>query len=77
MIEAYSRGHKIQFDKQRQIWVWSDTLIEIDDSRPCKRCGSLPTPEGHDACLGEIPGLIAACCGHGIDRDEYYMKEVA
>lgn len=21
--------------------------------------------DGHDACLGEIPGAVNACCGHG------------
>ena len=26
----------------------------------------MPTPEGHDACLGAIPGAAAACCGHGV-----------
>jgi hypothetical protein len=23
------------------------------------------SPEGHDACLGTLPGVRAACCGHG------------
>jgi hypothetical protein len=32
---------------------------------PCSLCGQLPTPEGHDACLGILPGVQAACCGHG------------
>jgi len=27
----------------------------------------MPTPEGHDACLGKLPGVGAACCGHGVD----------
>jgi hypothetical protein len=31
----------------------------------CAACGQLPTPEGHDACLGTLPGVRAACCGHG------------
>ena len=26
-------------------------------------------PDGHDACLGEIPGAAAACCGHGVTED--------
>jgi len=24
------------------------------------------TKEGHDACLGTLPGLMNTCCGHGI-----------
>jgi hypothetical protein len=32
---------------------------------PCGLCGQLPTPQGHDACLGTLPGVQAACCGQG------------
>lgn len=40
--------------------------------RPCGKCGEFNTPEGHDACLGTIPGpVINACCGHGDDRCAY------
>jgi hypothetical protein len=35
------------------------------ETEPCRLCGQLPTPEGHDACLGTLPGVRAACCGHG------------
>ncbi len=31
----------------------------------CSHCHLLPTPEGHDACLGTLPGVWNACCGHG------------
>jgi hypothetical protein len=27
----------------------------------------------HDACLGRLPGVSAACCGHGRD-DEAYIR---
>jgi hypothetical protein len=33
---------------------------------PCVKCGKLPTKENHDACLGTLPGVIDACCGHGV-----------
>jgi hypothetical protein len=46
-------------------WRYLDGEI-ADTSRPCPRCGRLPTPEGHDACLGHLPGVSSACCGHGI-----------
>jgi hypothetical protein len=49
-----------------QTWVWSDTGAPVDENpRLCPKCGRLPTPEGHDACLGRIPGVESACCGHG------------
>jgi hypothetical protein len=37
--------------------LWRETI--------CPKCNRPPTPEGHDACLGHIPGVRAACCGHG------------
>ena len=33
---------------------------------PCVKCGKLPTKEGYDPCLGTLPGVIDACCGHGV-----------
>jgi hypothetical protein len=42
--------------------------------RPCAKCGKLPTKEGHDACLGTLPGVIDACCGHGV-REAYIHFE--
>ena len=39
----------------------------------CVKCGLLPTPEGHDGCLGTLPEDIVmnACCGHGNRRMAY------
>lgn len=31
----------------------------------CGLCGKPRTPEGHDACIGTMPGVANACCGHG------------
>jgi len=32
----------------------------------CAHCGLMPSHEGHDGCLGTLPGAIwNACCGHG------------
>lgn len=30
----------------------------------CNHCKLTYGPEGHDACLGELIGLMNACCGH-------------
>jgi hypothetical protein len=35
----------------------------------------LPTPEGYDACLGYLPGVDAACCGHGVTRGAIHYKD--
>lgn len=38
----------------------------------CARCNKGPTREGHDGCLGTLPGLIMnACCGHGNGSQSY------
>ncbi len=66
MIRSYSRGHEIVF--WHNAWVWADTLQPIkNNDRPCKRCARMPTPEGYDACLGYMPGVVSACCGHGVE----------
>jgi len=63
-------GHTIEYVDGR--WQYSDG-IPSDEYRPCPRCGRLPTAEGHDTCLGVIPGVSAACCGHGRDEHAYIM----
>jgi len=67
---AFSRGHAIVDLDDGKGWVYADTGEPHDDSRPCTSCGKYPTIEGHDACLGTMPGVAAACCGHGV-KDPY------
>ena len=71
---AWIRGHKIRYDEDAHEWVYGDTLISTKRSvhRPCAKCGKFPTEEGHDACLGYIPGATYACCGHGV-KSKYIM----
>lgn len=54
-------------------WCFDDTGKQIDHRRPCARCRMPPTPEGYDACLGYIPRLEAACCGHGVEQPSIGM----
>ena len=38
----------------------------------CGKCKLPPTGEGHDGCLGTLPGdVMNACCGHGNDELAY------
>ena len=69
VVRGYEHGYPIEYDDIKEQWVYSDTREPIMNERPCKRCGKLATPEGYDACLGHLPGVKAACCGHGI-KDE-------
>ncbi len=43
----------------------------FSDTGPCNNCRLHRTPEGHDACLGTLPGVMNACCGHGDPWDIY------
>lgn len=66
MVKSFSRGHPIYWDGE--LWRYSDDGAVYDDTRPCKRCGRHPTPEGYDACLGHVHGATSACCGHGVEE---------
>ena len=75
-VYGYARGHRIDFDETDLIWRYADTgeLFDLDHERPCTLCHKPPTPEGYDACLGELPGVLNACCGHGVE-DGYIHYE--
>lgn len=63
------------FDDLTQLWRYeSDNLVVKDfwHGRPCGKCDKHKTPEGHDPCLGTLPGVQNACCGHG-DRSDAYV----
>ena len=64
--KEYLRGHQIEFIDDE--FVYCDTKESTADTwkeRPCGHCGLWNTPEDHDGCLGTLPGLMNACCGHG------------
>lgn len=75
MAFAYLRGYKIETlggTTDMSQWVWSDTKKSVlDNPRPCRFCGREPLPIesktgwGVDACIGVLPNVLAACCGHG------------
>lgn len=43
--------------------------------RACGHCGLRRTPEGHDGCIGTLPGVVNACCGHGVAEEAYVQYE--
>lgn len=73
MVTGYSRGNPIYC--KNGIWYYTEDDTVLDDSKPCKRCGKLPTVEGYDACLGHINGVTSACCGHGVESPYTVSKE--
>lgn len=73
MITARLHGNPIYFDKAQRTWKYSDNHESIDyaEKRVCPKCKKLPTKEGPDACLGTLPGVKFACCGHGQSGQGY------
>ncbi len=66
------RGHPILFI--RGVYVFADTMeptVETWKERDCGHCEKANTAEGHDGCLGVLPGVMNACCGHGVISDAY------
>lgn len=64
------RGHKIEREAGK--WVYSDTKEPtVNNRRACGHCGLPDTKEGHDGCLGTLPDVMNACCGHGEIAEAY------
>jgi hypothetical protein len=64
MTTSTLRVHKIVFDEER-CYTNGESTARTWEERTCGRCGQYPTPKGHDRCLGTLPGVTNACCGHG------------
>jgi len=67
MAKSYLRGHRIECINNE--WIYSDTKeATLNKTRNCKKCGKPETKNGHDDCLGKLPGVKNACCGHGCEE---------
>jgi len=66
------RGHQIEKTAFGE-WRYTDTKQPVESlpGRDCGHCGKPPTAEDHDACLGTLPGVVNACCGHGEVKSAY------
>ena len=78
MKHSTCRGHPIIWEGPDDGggWVYEDTRKALPDRggklRQCPKCGALGQGDV-DPCLGVLPGVDSACCGHG-DRDESYIR---
>lgn len=71
-MRSIYRGHETEsIDGEK--WVYCDTKEPVPNNknRACGVCGIENTEEGHDPCLGTLPLLMNACCGHGIVSRAY------
>lgn len=77
MAESFFRGHQVYYDFDSRIWRFIDNGKPVGSRKllPCKKCGCLPSKDGHDTCLGKLPGIKAACCGHGAKKSYVIWKD--
>jgi hypothetical protein len=75
-LTGHHRGNA--FHGQAGRWVYDGEGVPVaeDPDRACGHCGLPNGAEGHDACLGTLPGVRNACCGHGCPADAYVQPLV-
>lgn len=64
-ITASIRGNKVTWDVDLQEWLFDDGVATKGEMRACTYCHRSPDEVGRDPCLGYIPAVSSACCGHG------------
>jgi hypothetical protein len=66
----HRRGHPIvKYADGRWRWAATGRWLRLGSNPqdpPCTHCGLPPTGQGHDPCLGHLPDVRSACCGHGV-----------
>lgn len=69
---TFFRGHEIEeLDDVYRFVDTGEPTAKTWEQRPCGHCGRHNTAEGHDGCIGTLPGVWNACCGHGQPRMAY------
>ena len=72
---SYFRGHSTIWKNNK--WVYEDNGDDAGFNgivRSCKKCGAVFQGSNvgePDPCLGNLPGVDNACCGHGVPEQAY------
>lgn len=66
--QSSTRGNVIEYING--VWCYEDGTPALHE-RPCTKCGRIADKDGPDPCLGYLPGVEFACCGHGDPRRAY------
>lgn len=68
--EVVRSGAIIHVQAHTGRWCYADTgePYNNDHPRPCISCGERATSDGHDPCIANLPGVVNACCGHGVEE---------
>jgi len=77
-ITGHWRGHTIEYMPEENHWMYANNGKPVPDNphRTCKKCGiRAETADDPDPCLGLLPGVRNACCGHGDPSHSYIQFE--
>ena len=67
MTKSHLYGHEI-FYKENTWFFKNGEKVDFNNPPPCAKCNKHPTKEGYDHCIGYIPNVSSACCGHGTHK---------
>ncbi len=68
------RGHLII--KRGDLWYYVDDGSPVaGNERTCGKCDQPAPLNGVDPCLGMLPRVVNACCGHGEPEEAYIQFE--
>lgn len=77
MTGVFVLGHAAEWDGDEKLWRFCDTGEPVRTTlakRLCPKCQKPPTVDGHDPCIANLPGVTAACCGHGVEIGYLYFE---
>lgn len=70
-IRSLWRGHPIEYRGGAWYYIDTDELVSGNPKRACRHCQKPNREDGDDPCLGHLPGVSNACCGHGEPIEAY------
>ena len=67
MYYSTHMGYQL-ISKDGKSWQYMDgtPFDKNNPAKACRVCHQHQTPEGHDPCIANLPGVAYACCGHGL-----------
>jgi hypothetical protein len=77
---GYFRGHPVVEVQGKDGEHFADDLTPTVDQhgvsveRPCVQCGAVADPDGPDPCVGMLPDVVSACCGHGVEEPYVLLR---
>jgi hypothetical protein len=61
-------GHVIDDTPAGPVYRDDGSPVDFKNPRPCLGCKAACREGEHDPCIANLPGVLNACCGHGLDQ---------